>query len=72
MAILKLTSLFKILKFIQKQVFGGDLEEFTKVRRRYFTKLGINTIGYYDTQNPEYAEIEYPRPHRKYSGYNGY
>ena len=72
---------FKIDKPIQDpevhskaNYYGGDLEGVCKkLEEGYFTKLGINTIWLSPiTQNPEYAEIEYPFPHRKYSGYHGY
>lgn len=72
---------FKIDKPIQDpevhskaNYYGGDLEGvYKKLEEGYFTKLGVNTIWLSPiTQNPEYAEIEYPFPHRKYSGYHGY
>ena len=54
--------------------YGGDLEGITqKIEEGYFSDLGVNTIWLSPiTQNPYYAEIEYPAPHRKYSGYHGY
>lgn len=54
--------------------FGGDLHGITqKIEEGYFSELGVNTIWLSPiTQNPYYAEVEYPAPHRKYSGYHGY
>ena len=54
--------------------FGGDLEGIIqKIEEGYFTDLGVNTVWLSPiTQNPYYAEVEYPSPHRKYSGYHGY
>ena len=54
--------------------FGGDLDGITqKIEEGYFSDLGINTVWLSPiTQNPYYAEVEYPAPHRKYSGYHGY
>ncbi len=54
--------------------YGGDLDGIiNKIDQEYFTNLGINTIWLSPiTQNPYYAETEYPYPHRKYSGYHGY
>ncbi|MEI7664365.1 MAG: alpha-amylase family glycosyl hydrolase, partial [Bacteroidota bacterium] len=38
-----------------------------------FTKLGINTLWISPiTQNPLSGYVEYPAPHRKFSGYHGY
>ena len=53
---------------------GGDIEGITqKIKDGYFDSLNINSIWLSPiTQNPLYAEIEYPYPHRKYSGYHGY
>lgn len=53
---------------------GGDIEGIiNKINSGYFNKLGINTIWLSPiTQNPLHAEIEYPEPKRKYSGYHGY
>ena len=64
-----------ILMFIEKaNYFGGDIEGITqKIIDGYFDSLNINSIWLSPiTQNPLYAEIEYPYPHRKYSGYHGY
>ena len=61
--------------FIQKlNYMGGDIEGITqKIIDGYFDSLNINSIWLSPiTQNPLYAEIEYPYPHRKYSGYHGY
>ena len=54
--------------------FGGDLEGIIqKIEEGYFSELGVNTVWLSPiTQNPYYAEVEYPAPHRKYSGYHGY
>lgn len=53
---------------------GGDIEGIdAKIQDNYFTKLGINTIWMSPiVQNPYEAYVEYPAPHRKYSGYHGY
>jgi glycosidase len=53
---------------------GGDIRGITqKLKDGYFQQLGINTIWLSPiTQNPLHAEVEYPAPHRKYSGYHGY
>lgn len=53
---------------------GGDLDGILqKLKDGYFSDLGVNTIWLSPvTQNPLYAEVEYPAPHRKYSGYHGY
>ena len=54
--------------------FGGDLKGIIqKIEEGYFSDLGVNTVWLSPiTQNPYYAEVEYPAPHRKYSGYHGY
>ncbi|MBL4651552.1 MAG: alpha-amylase [Flavobacteriales bacterium] len=54
--------------------FGGDLAGIKqKLETGYFEKLGINTLWLSPiTQNPLHAEIEYPAPYKKYSGYHGY
>ena len=54
--------------------YGGDIDGILqKLEEGYFSALGINTIWLSPvTQNPLFAEIEYPAPHRKYSGYHGY
>ncbi|MCK9220551.1 MAG: alpha-amylase family glycosyl hydrolase [Bacteroidales bacterium] len=53
---------------------GGDLTGITdKIMDGYFSTLGINTIWISPiTQNPLGGYVEYPAPHRKYSGYDGY
>ena len=39
----------------------------------FFTDLGFNTLWLSPiTQNPENAFVEWPEPHRKFSGYHGY
>ena len=54
--------------------YGGDIKGILeKLEEGYFKSLGVNTIWLSPiTQNPLHAEIEYPAPHRKYSGYHGY
>ena len=54
--------------------WGGDLEGITqKVNEGYFNSLGISMIWLSPiTQNPQEGFVEYPAPHRKYSGYHGY
>lgn len=53
---------------------GGDLQGITeKVKDGYFKNLGVSMIWLSPiTQNPLEGFIEYPAPHRKYSGYHGY
>ena len=53
---------------------GGDLAGITKeIENGYFTNLGVNTLWISPiTQNPKDAWAEYPKPHRKFSGYHGY
>lgn len=53
---------------------GGDLEGVTDVlNHHYFTALGLNTLWLSPiVQNPAGGFVEYPAPHRKYSGYHGY
>jgi glycosidase len=53
---------------------GGDLSGITKaIDEGYFTKLGVNTLWISPvTQNPLKGYVEYPAPHRKFSGYHGY
>jgi glycosidase len=53
---------------------GGDLSGIDqKIQDQYFTNLGINTIWMSPIlQNPNEGYVEYPAPHRKYSGYHGY
>jgi cyclomaltodextrinase / maltogenic alpha-amylase / neopullulanase len=60
--------------FPKANYMGGDLEGVTdRLKHHYFTNLGLNTIWLSPVvQNPEIAYVEYPAPHRKYSGYHGY
>ena len=53
---------------------GGDIAGITqKIKEGYFTDLNINSIWLSPiTQNPLTGFVEYPSPHRKYSGYHGY
>ncbi len=53
---------------------GGDLAGITReIEDGYFTNLGINTLWISPiTQNPLGGYVEYPAPHRKFSGYHGY
>lgn len=53
---------------------GGDIAGIDeKIQENYFKKLGVNTIWMSPiVQNPYEAYVEYPAPHRKYSGYHGY
>lgn len=53
---------------------GGDLAGISqKIEDGYFDRLGINGIWISPiTQNPLEAYVEFPAPHRKYSGYHGY
>jgi len=53
---------------------GGDLAGITRmIEDGYFSNLGINTLWISPiTQNPLTGYVEYPAPHRKYSGYHGY
>ena len=53
---------------------GGDLIGIIKaIDEGYFTKLGVNTLWISPiTQNPLKGYIEYPAPHRRFSGYHGY
>ena len=53
---------------------GGDLAGITaKIEEGYFSKLGINTLWISPiTQNPREGYVEFPAPHRKFSGYHGY
>ncbi len=54
--------------------WGGDLAGITqKIKEGYFNDLGVSMIWLSPiTQNPMEGFIEYPAPHRKYSGYHGY
>ncbi len=60
--------------FPRANYFGGDLRGIVKkIEDGYFSNLGINTIWLSPiTQNPLEAYVEYPAPHRKYTGYHGY
>lgn len=53
---------------------GGDLAGITqKIEADFFTELGFNTLWLSPiTQNPDTAFVEWPEPHRKFSGYHGY
>jgi len=53
---------------------GGDLNGITQeIEAGYFSGLGINTLWISPiTQNPLEGYMEYPAPHRKFSGYHGY
>ncbi len=53
---------------------GGDLAGIqSKLDDGYFEDLGINMLWLSPIiQNPKGGYIEYPEPHRKYSGYHGY
>ncbi|MCP4551681.1 MAG: alpha-amylase [Bacteroidetes bacterium] len=53
---------------------GGDLAGVqTKIDDGYFEDLGVNMLWLSPiTQNPLEGFIEFPSPHRKYSGYHGY
>jgi glycosidase len=53
---------------------GGDLEGISRsVEDGYFSRLGVNTLWISPvTQNPYEGYVEYPAPHRKFSGYHGY
>ncbi|MFO7829079.1 MAG: alpha-amylase family glycosyl hydrolase, partial [Bacteroidales bacterium] len=60
--------------FDKANYYGGDIEGITqKVKDGYFSELGVSMIWLSPiTQNPLGGYIEYPAPHRKYSGYHGY
>ncbi|MDD3859153.1 MAG: alpha-amylase family glycosyl hydrolase [Bacteroidales bacterium] len=53
---------------------GGDLYGvLEKLKDGYFKKLGINCLWISPLfKNPETAYMEYPEPHRYFSGYHGY
>ena len=53
---------------------GGDLSGIIQaIDEGYFTILGVNTLWISPiTQNPLQGYVEYPAPHRKFSGYHGY
>jgi glycosidase len=53
---------------------GGDFQGIIdKLNSGYFDSLGINTLWLSPVvDNPDSAYIEYPPPHRLYTGYHGY
>ena len=53
---------------------GGDMAGIIEeIKNGYFQDLGFNTIWISPIfQNPETGFVEYPAPHRKFSGYHGY
>jgi glycosidase len=53
---------------------GGDLSGIDQVLNKgYFQELSMNTVWVSPiTQNPEFGHVEFPEPHRKFSGYHGY
>jgi len=53
---------------------GGDLAGIHQtLDKGYFDELSINTVWVSPiTQNPEIGYVEFPAPHRKFSGYHGY
>jgi cyclomaltodextrinase len=53
---------------------GGDLAGIIReIEDGYFSNLGVNTLWISPiTQNPLIGYVEYPAPHRKFSGYHGY
>lgn len=53
---------------------GGDLEGVLQVLKSgYFDSLSVSTLWVSPiTQNPLKGYVEFPAPHRKYSGYHGY
>lgn len=53
---------------------GGDMAGIIEeIKNGYFKNLGFNTIWISPIfQNPETGFVEYPAPHRKFSGYHGY
>lgn len=53
---------------------GGDLVGIQKtLDNGYFEALNMNTLWVSPiTQNPEVGYVEFPEPHRKFSGYHGY
>jgi len=53
---------------------GGDLAGvIEEIKKGYFQDLGFNTVWISPIfQNPELGFVEYPAPHRKFSGYHGY
>ena len=59
---------------LKANYLGGDIQGITKkVKDGYFNDLGVSMIWLSPiTQNPLEGFVEYPAPHRKYSGYHGY
>jgi glycosidase len=53
---------------------GGDLAGIHQtLDEGYFEELSMNTVWVSPiTQNPEIGYVEFPAPHRKFSGYHGY
>ena len=53
---------------------GGDLVGIHQtLDKGYFEDLSMNTVWVSPiTQNPEIGYVEFPAPHRKFSGYHGY
>ena len=53
---------------------GGDLTGIHQtLDQGYFEDLSMNTVWVSPiTQNPEIGYVEFPAPHRKFSGYHGY
>lgn len=53
---------------------GGDLAGIHQtLDKGYFEDLSMNTVWVSPiTQNPEIGYVEFPAPHRKFSGYHGY
>jgi len=54
--------------------YGGDLAGINqKITDGYFSDLGVNTLWLSPiVQNPLEAYVEFPAPHRKFSGYHDY
>lgn len=54
--------------------FGGDLNGISqKAKEGYFKDLNISTVWISPiSQNPQKAHVEFPEPHRKFTGYHGY
>ena len=53
---------------------GGDITGIHQtLDKGYFEELSMNTVWVSPiTQNPEIGYVEFPAPHRKFSGYHGY
>ncbi|MEE4197557.1 MAG: alpha-amylase family glycosyl hydrolase [Bacteroidales bacterium] len=60
--------------FERANYHGGDIAGITeKLNEGYFDELGVSMIWLSPiTQNPLEGYVEFPAPHRKYSGYHGY